>query len=1694
MDADFLATWLGKVLLLRVQAGAVVPNPPPGLTDADVKFLTLQKPDTWNPNAKGLNLAEVRIKIVAFLASGAFTDEERFLPALYAASSTDFRVSETGDAMLKRSSVSLEDEDLVRQLFNAHARLPSPYRIRILGLLSKSEISTGFTREILAAFRRNATSDASAAGDAASSASPGLELAKLHRALFEYINWVARIGPTKSKTNFDDIRTPVVDLLKHFIEEQGWPRPLRKSLDDIALRARAYDTIGVLAKGTAMSDIQCLSLAQWLFRSLSEDPTADVVVNIDGALSSLTSVFKPPHAPNIETALRAILSSYMSLALEGDVVRSARHAVVKWANNCLPFSDAQARWIDIMAIAGRQDERSDVVEEGQKGLDPWTYYANDSMSRALPDWTQMVKTFFREPNKFASKSASRGVDGMDVDEESAYLNFPGDSFAAFPVALRYCKHILFLTALKNFTVDPGWERQLEKLVNSDLETRHALREYLAAAPTISVRDLLGAAFEGMTKRDAKTAEECATTFVDVASVAPKGVLQSFCYRSAELMPLVTSNKRELRTLGAKAFGMLAAHPANEQGAMEKNIADLRSVASKFNEAVGSELNAAEGAFLALAHLCSRAVYYHSAPGDSFSGLLSGVFPRLYSLAARPLPTQETIFEALTQLWTAGIQAFASDVDVKDHLITPLLAQAKKGNGKAIAALGRLTLAFRTSEDPGNPQVEEATKADGVVDLVLESLYGLYEIKQAEVHFGVGEAITAAVACWDARVVQLTLDVESQTWPGQLTKRPTRVKAMLEKLLTDCKTTKPSLLKASGIWLFCVIEHCSYLPEIQSRLRECQAAFMRLLSARDELVQETASRGLSLVYEKGDPELRSELVRDLVAFFTGSGPKLVVGDDTTLFEAGTLQAGEGKSITSYKDIVSLAEEVGDQSLTYKLMSLATDASTWSTRSTFGRFGLSNLLSESEIDPKLLIKLYRYRFDPNTNVQRSMNNIWKALVKDNNAVMEEHFEAIMKDLLKSILGKEWRVREASCAAISDLIAGRPFPKYEPYYKDIWAAAVRVLDDIKATVRKAALHLCIALSTTLTRQLEESGTGSAATAMMNEALPFLLSDKGMQSNVEDVQLISLITVMKIAQKGGKALKPYIATMVPHLLELISTVEPQAVNYYYQQANESNKEEIDKMRSSMVSKSPITEAIEDCLRNVDKDVMDKLAPALEEVTKTALGMPTKIGCSRVLGTLATRHTNDFRPHAARFLQLMEKQALERNDEISQSYARAAAYILRIAPDDAKQRFVDRFIHLYLGSENEARRQKVADVVLALSKISPDHFAALETNLLPLAYLGKHDADEYTHKAFDDVWDKHAGSSRTVARYIPEITGLVQQSLNTAQWALKHAGALAIASAVASVTSASEITGQVNLEALKVLWPVYEKALALKTFSGKEKLLEPFPEFVAKAKAWWSADRPLAELLNKIALREAKRNNDEYRPHAFRCLWRVAAAREDLSMLPDIAKIVGPYLDMSAKEEDGDAMDVDKPSKTNGDKMRGVDPKSRVAWAAMEAVAKGYNRVRIGETPLAELREIVVVLEEPAGSKTLNLESPHIARSEFDIIRWTHWYGCVAELMEAAAGGKGDLTGEGLEVLKWYLATLDLERADAGTESQRSARAKAAGAVLKVWKKEGRGAWGGEGTEATRGVVKTAMEKALKEERSMDVQAKWREALALLG
>lgn len=211
-------------------------------------------------------------------------------------------------------------------------------------------------------------------------------------------------------------------------------------------------------------------------------------------------------------------------------------------------------------------------------------------------------------------------------------------------------------------------------------------------------------------------------------------------------------------------------------------------------------------------------------------------------------------------------------------------------------------------------------------------------------------------------------------------------------------------------------------------------------------------------------------------------------------------------------MSLASEVGDPSLVYKFMSLARHNSLWSSRAAFGRFGLGSILSSSEVlkhNPKLYPKLYRYRFDPNPNVARSMEDIWKALVgSDERNVLEIQFENIIEDLLKCALGREWRTREASCNALGELVQGKKIEEYKKYLEQVWSTAFKVLDDVKESVRVAAMKLCRGLTQAMVKNVDVAAGGSRkeAEAVLEGVMPFLMGSRGLEAEAKEVQIFAL------------------------------------------------------------------------------------------------------------------------------------------------------------------------------------------------------------------------------------------------------------------------------------------------------------------------------------------------------------------------------------------------------------------------------------------------------------------------------------------------------------------------------------------------------------------------------------------------------------
>jgi proteasome component ECM29 len=67
-------------------------------------------------------LTESKALVARFLASGLFTDDEKFYPALFASADTNSRISEVGEDTLKRVMLSqdLEDAKLVETLFELY--------------------------------------------------------------------------------------------------------------------------------------------------------------------------------------------------------------------------------------------------------------------------------------------------------------------------------------------------------------------------------------------------------------------------------------------------------------------------------------------------------------------------------------------------------------------------------------------------------------------------------------------------------------------------------------------------------------------------------------------------------------------------------------------------------------------------------------------------------------------------------------------------------------------------------------------------------------------------------------------------------------------------------------------------------------------------------------------------------------------------------------------------------------------------------------------------------------------------------------------------------------------------------------------------------------------------------------------------------------------------------------------------------------------------------------------------------------------------------------------------------------------------------------------------------------------------------------------------------------------------------------
>ncbi|KAM8983778.1 proteasome adapter and scaffold protein ECM29 isoform 3-T3 [Ara ararauna] len=791
-------------------------------------------------------------------------------------------------------------------------------------------------------------------------------------------------------------------------------------------------------------------------------------------------------------------------------------------------------------------------------------------------------------------------------------------------------------------------------------------------------------------------------------------------------------------------------------------------------------------------------------------------------------------------------------------------------------------------------------------LLLQGLMDSVEAKQIELQFTVGEAITSAavgtssVAARDAWTV-----TEEEYIPPSDLKGNDVVPWVLDLILNKhIISPNPHIRQAACIWLLSMVKKLSTHKAIKSHLKDIQNAFVSILSDSDELSQDVASKGLGLIYELGSEEDQQELVTTLVdTLMTGKRAKHEMTGETVVFQGGLSKTPDGQGLSTYKELCSLASDLNQPDLVYKFMNLANHHAMWNSRKG-AAFGFNVIAAKAGEQlapflPQLLPRLYRYQFDPNLGIRQAMTSIWNALVTDKTMV-DKYMKEILEDLICNLTSSLWRIRESSCLALNDLLRGRSLDDIIDKLPEIWEILFRVQDDIKETVRKAADLALKTLSKVCVKMCEPS-KGAAGQKTIAVLLPCLL-DKGIVSTVAEVRSLSINTLVKISKSAGSMLKPHAPKLIPALLESLSVLEPQVLNYLSLCATEQEKTAMDSARLNAVKSSPMMETINMSLQYLDVSVLGELVPRLCELIKSGVGLGTKGGCASVIVSLTTQCPQDLAPYSGKLMSALLSGLTDRNSVIQKSFAFAMGHLIRTSRDTSTEKLLHKLSSWYMEKEEPVYRTGCALTVHSMGRYSPDVVKSHAKHVLPLAFLGMHEVpgeekgEKENSTLWTEVWQENVpGTQGGIRLYMQELITIAQKALQSQSWKMKAQGAAAMA-------SIAKQTGSLVPPHLGIVLSALLQGLPGRTWTGKEELLKAIASVVSACNAELQKSVPGQPTISDIVqavLKECRKENLKYKMVALRCAAGVLQATKE-DRFQELADIVFPMIKKNSLESMG--------------------------------------------------------------------------------------------------------------------------------------------------------------------------------------------------
>ena len=408
--------------------------------------------------------------------------------------------------------------------------------------------------------------------------------------------------------------------------------------------------------------------------------------------------------------------------------------------------------------------------------------------------------------------------------------------------------------------------------------------------------------------------------------------------------------------------------------------------------------------------------------------------------------------------------------------------------------------------------------------------------------------------------------------------------------------------------------------------------------------------------------------------------------------------------------------------------------------------------------------RYQYDPTPRIQQSMSSIWAALVPETQKTVDKFLPEILAELQKELTSPQWRVRESCCTGLSELLRGRTLEAATGTLTLLWQDVIRVMDDIKESVRLAAAKTAEALSRVSIKMCDVSVGAKAGEVAVRAILPPLM-DKGLSCTLAEVRAIVLFTLTKVAKSAGPLLAPHLGTLVPALLEATGEMEGSKLNYISTRLGVDTdiQERLDSARLAASRSTPTMECVNYVLQFVTSTSLAELVPRLVEVIKSGVALVTRGGAAHVVTTLTHQCPLDLQPFTGKLLSAFVAGLSDRNPAIRQSFAGSIGHLMRTAKDSSKEKLFAKLRSWYMEREDEASRAAVAWTFQAVNRHNPDVMRAMAASAMPVAFLAMHEEKTAENQEVLEVWEEvwgegTPGSEGGIRLYLSELMELLPQ------------------------------------------------------------------------------------------------------------------------------------------------------------------------------------------------------------------------------------------------------------------------------------------------------------------------------------------------